>query len=226
MKILIIDDHPVVREGLVAVLGQLAPDASVLQARDAWEGLQIVKAVCDLDAILLDVMMPGMDGLTAIGEFSRLRPEVPLIVLSSSENPAAIREALRAGALGYIPKSTDPKDIVAAVRSVLDGNIYVPASALRRDVGRADERKSAAPEASPLLTPRQLEVLGLICVGRSNKDIANALDLSDKTVKAHVTTIFKALNVVNRTQAANVARRLGLVPNRSTPGETVASEIG
>jgi DNA-binding NarL/FixJ family response regulator len=225
MKLLIIDDHPVFREGLVAVLAQLAPDSEVLQSPDAREGLRIAGEVGDLDVILLDIVMPGMDGLAAITEFSRLRPEVPLIVLSSSESPASIREALRGGALGYIPKSTEPKAMVAAVKSVLDGNIYVPPSALRRGAGGAREPRPPALETSALLTPRQLEVLGLICAGRSNKEIANALDLSGKTVKAHVTTIFKALNVINRTQAANVARRAGLAPDPSPPGETEAPEI-
>ena len=213
MKLLIVDDHPVVREGLLAVLGNMESVSGILTASDVEEALRTIRAHADLDAVLVDLSMPGVDGFFGIAAFGKLRPELPVIVISSSENPADVRRALRAGALGYIPKSTPARAMMSAVQFVLEGNVYVP-PAVFVGGGGADE---APPPASPMLespaqlTPRQLDVLRLIGEGRANKEIAAALDLSDKTVKAHVTTIFKALGVVNRTQAANSARRLGLI---------------
>ena len=163
--------------------------------------------------MLVDLSMPGIDGFSGIAAFGKLRPELPVIVISSSENPADVRRSLRAGALGYIPKSTPARAMMSAVQFVLEGNVYVPPAVfIGGESADAPETLAAnVPETPSQLTPRQLDVLRLICDGRANKEIATALDLSDKTVKAHVTTIFKTLGVVNRTQASNAARRFGLI---------------
>jgi two-component system, NarL family, nitrate/nitrite response regulator NarL len=209
MKLLIVDDHPVLRAGLAAMLQQLGADTLVLQACDAAEGLATVQAHADLDAVLLDLMLPGMDGMTAIREFGKRRPDVPVIVLSSSEDPVDVRRALASGALGYIPKSARPETFLSALRFVLDGNVYVPplmlaASEMQRGSG-------APPQALSRLTERQVEVLKLLCRDLSNKEIGRQLGLSDKTVKAHITAIFRTLNVVSRSQAVSAARRAELV---------------
>lgn len=211
MKLLIVDDHPIVREGIAAVLARAGPDTVVLQARDASEALRLVDAHADLDVVLLDLSMPGMDGHSALPEFGRRRPELPVIVLSSSEDPRDIKRALGAGALGYIPKSSTAQTLLPALEFVLSGNVYVPPSLLRE--AGAPGAPTAAPPAkgAARITGRQGEVLKLLSAGRSNKEIARDLALSDKTVKAHVTAIFRALDVVNRMQAANAARREGLV---------------
>ena len=201
MKLLIVDDHPVVREGLATLLTQAEPGVSVLQAADPAAALTIAAAHPDLDLVFLDLMMPGEDGVAAISLFGRRHPQLPLLVLSSSESPRDVRDALAAGALGYVPKSAPPRTLLAAMRMVLSGEIYIPTLM----AGRASD------SPADRLTPRQTAVLELVCEGASNKDIARCLSMSEKTVKAHVTAILRLLNVVNRTQAARAAAAAGLI---------------
>jgi DNA-binding NarL/FixJ family response regulator len=211
MKLLIVDDHPVLREGLAALLRQAGPETDVLLASDAGEGLLLVEGHADLDAVVLDLMMPGMDGWRAITEFGRKRPELPVIVLSSSEDPQDARKALALGALGYVPKSASRHVLLSAIRIVLDGDLYVPPLVLNAPAD-PDDRRSGRPEPNAArLTGRQIEILTMLSKGQPNKTIAATLDLSEKTVKAHITAIFRALNVVNRTQAAAVGREVGLI---------------
>src|SRR5687768_15150885 len=126
MKVLIVDDHPVLRDGFSALLQHAGPDNMVLQARDANEGLALAENCPDLDVIVLDLEMPGMKGLQALAEFGRKRPDVPVIVLSSSEDPQVVRESLASGALGYVPKSASQNVLLSAIRLVLNGDLYVP----------------------------------------------------------------------------------------------------
>jgi DNA-binding NarL/FixJ family response regulator len=212
MKLLIIDDHAIVREGLAAMLRQASVDTLVLQARDGADGLSMAALYPNLDAVFLDLSMPGMDGMAVLREFSKRHPQLPVIVLSSSEDPEDVRRALSLGALGYVPKSDQPQTLLLALQLVLAGNVYVPPLLLRQTAGRADhsyDRRASDSQTS--LTQRQTEVLKCMCEGLSNKEIARALALSDKTVKAHITAIFKALGVVNRTQAALAAQQRALV---------------
>jgi len=212
MKLLVVDDHPVLREGLVALLRQGRPDAEVLQARDAHEGLGLVDLHEDIEVVVLDLVMPGLDGLEAIAEFGRRRPALPLIVLSSSEDPHMARQAIAQGALGYVPKSADPRTLLSAIALVLNGELYVPPLILNGGgAARPPPRLGDGETDVGQLTERQVDVLRLISDGQSNKAIAIALDLSENTVKVHVTAIFKALRVINRTQAANVGRSIGLI---------------
>lgn len=212
MKLLVVDDHPVLREGLAALLRQGRPDAEVLQARDAHEGLGLVDLHEDIEVVVLDLVMPGLDGLAAIAEFGRRRPALPLIVLSSSEDPHIARQAIAQGALGYVPKSADPRTLLSAITLVLNGELYVPPLILNGGgAARPPPRRGDGETDVGQLTERQIDVLRLISDGQSNKAIAIALDLSENTVKVHVTAIFKALRVVNRTQAANVGRSIGLI---------------
>lgn len=211
MKLLIVDDHAIFREGLAALLLQAGPYSEVLHAGDAMGGFQIAETTHDLDAVLLDLTLPSMNGLAAIAEFGRRRPELPVVVISSSENPQDVRRALATGALGYVPKSANPGTLLSALQLVLAGEIYIP-PLLLNECGSGD---SAAEMASvpepPRLTERQIEVLRFIVQGLSNKEIGRELGLSEKTVKVHISNIFKALNVVNRTQAASAAARLAPV---------------
>lgn len=208
MKLLIVDDHAILREGLVALLRQFDQGADVLQAADTAEGLRLVDAHPDLDAVFLDLNMPDQGGMEAIPVLARRCPRLPVIVLSSSEDPGDVRRALKSGACGYVPKSASPRNILSALRLVLAGEIYVPPLLL--DVA-ADGPPHAPAEASERLTERQTEVLRQLCRGLTNKEISRALGLSEKTTKSHITAIFKALGVVNRTQAAAAARRVGIV---------------
>jgi DNA-binding NarL/FixJ family response regulator len=213
MKLLIVDDHAILREGLVALLRQFEQGADVLQASDAAEGLRLAEAHPDLNAVFLDLNMPDQSGMDLIPVFAKRCPQVPVIVLSSSEDPRDVSLALKSGAFGYVPKSASPRNILSALRLVLSGEVYVPPLMLDLAPPLAGESGQAMSEASGRLTERQTEVLRQLCRGLSNKEISRALDLSEKTTKSHITAIFKALGVVNRTQAASAARRAGIVPD-------------
>ncbi len=212
MKVLVVDDHPIVRDGLATLLRQIGPDTAVLEAGGAAEALALVAQHADLDVVVLDIVMPGLDGMQAIAEFGRARPELPVIVLSSSEDSQTVRQALAQGALGYVPKSASRHTLLSAIQLVMSGEIYVPALILGEipSAQMAPVREEAN-RGALTLTDRQIEVLRLIAEGRTNMTIAFELGLSEKTVKAHVTAIFKAMNVLNRTQAAMVARENGLI---------------
>jgi DNA-binding NarL/FixJ family response regulator len=212
MKLLIIDDHPVVRDGLAALLRQLGPEVTVLLAEGVSQGLGLADVHPDLDVVILDLMMPGSDGFGALHEFGRLQPQLPVVVLSSSEDPRDVRRALASGALGYIPKSAPPRTILAAVQFVLAGNVFVPTLMAQDTASTRDQAADHGfPKSGVSLTSRQIDVLRLLCEGRSNKEIGRTLGVSQKTVKVHVTAIFKALNVANRVQAAAVADKAGLI---------------
>jgi two-component system, NarL family, nitrate/nitrite response regulator NarL len=212
MKLLVVDDHPIVRDGLAALLGRLGPDTVVLQVGDAARALAMAVEHADLDIVILDIAMPGMDGLRALSEFGRVRPELPVIVISASEDARDAREALAKGALGYVPKSASQHTLLSAIRLVLDGDLYVPPLILgETPLSPASDPRGAAAPAGSVLTRRQIDVLKQLSQGKSNKSIALEFGLSEKTVKAHVTAIFKALNVINRTQAAAAGRDAGLI---------------
>jgi DNA-binding NarL/FixJ family response regulator len=197
MKLLVVDDHSILREGVAEILRQIGPVTEVLQAPDAASGLALAATNPGLDAIILDLNLPDSSGMDAIGPFAKFGP---VMILSSSEDARDVRKALARGAMGYVTKSMGAKTLLSALQLVLSGNIYLPpllADLPPEPVGNSG--RSA-------LTARQLEVLEAVGRGLSNKDIGLQLDLSEKTVKHHITAIFRALNVVNRTQAVNAAR--------------------
>ncbi len=208
MKVLVVDDHALVRQGLAALLVGRGRVSTVVHAGDVAEALGMIDAHPDLEAVLLDLRLAGEDGVAAVGEVALRRPDLPVLILSSSEDPADVRRALDGGALGYVPKSASPETLIAAVEAVLAGEIYVPAfmvGAPPPPAGVAD------------LTPRQREMLVAVANGLSNKEIALKHGLSEKTVKVHVGAIFRTLSVTNRTQAATAAVAAGLIPQRRSP---------
>lgn len=211
MRILVVDDHPVLRDGISAVLLQEGTETEVLQAGSGAEAIGLIEGHEDLDVVLLDLRMPGMSGLAALTELRRTRPGLPVIMLSSSEDPQDARDAFAHGALGYVPKPASRYALLSAVRLAINGDRYVPALMLEANPEAAADPPIQRGDAALSLTLRQLEVLRLVCDGRPNKVIASELGLSEKTVKAHVTAIFKALQVVNRTQAAAAAQKVGLI---------------
>jgi DNA-binding NarL/FixJ family response regulator len=208
MRFLVVDDHPLLREGVAAALRQFDPAAEVLQASNGAHALALIEQQTEpLDLVLVDLCMDELNGLQTVQRLQQLHPGLPSIVLSSSEDPADVRQALRAGARGYCPKSAGFSTLLAALRLVLGGEVYVPP--LMAAVALPPEAASA--QADRLLTERQLTVLRLLCAGQPNKVISRELGLSEKTTKAHVTAIFKALGVVNRTQAVLAATSRGLL---------------
>jgi two-component system nitrate/nitrite response regulator NarL len=214
MKILIVDDHAVLREGLAALLQQLSPKVTTFEAGNASDALALVDEHPDLDVLLLDLMMPGIDGLQALSAFLKKRPTLRVIVLSSSEHPADVRKALVAGALGYVPKSAGQRELMSAIQMVLQGGVYVP-TLLLNEVADGAQTRQIPPDnkRGSALTARQIEILTFISEGHSNKSIAAILGVSEKTVKTHITAIFKELKVVSRTQASVAGRKAGLIPS-------------
>jgi len=215
LKLLIVDDHPLFREGLSAALKASGNGIDVAQAADVREGLALAEAQEEFDAVLLDIALPGMNGLVAIREFRLRCPFLPVIVISALDNAANARRALSAGAAGFIPKSTPTEAVLRALREILAGDVYLPSSLLAGDSTRPDRApfppvSGGAPEPG-MLTVRQIEVLTCLCRGKGNKEIASDFGLSVKTVKTHISAIFKVLGVVNRTQAVITAQRMGVL---------------
>jgi len=208
MKVLIVDDHSLLRAGITALLKQESPDAIVVEAADGEQALALARSNPDLDAVLLDLQMPGLGGRSTLEEFGRRHPGLPVVILSSTEDAEEVRWALANGALGYVPKSASAKTLLGALQLVMRGDIYVPPLMLDGPQRPGPARAADRIDLSFRLTGRQIEVLRLIQRGLSNKLIARELGLAEKTVKVHVTSILKTLNVVNRTQAVGAMREL------------------
>ncbi|WP_343866286.1 response regulator transcription factor [Caenispirillum bisanense] len=227
MKILIADDHELFRDGLRLVLGELGPDLQVIEASSYDQTLEIANREDGLDLVLLDLVMPGMPWNEGLGAVKRRLPKVPVVILSASEERRLVLEAVRLGAAGFIPKTSSSKVMLSALRLVMSGGVYLPPALIDESavVGRNAEPVHAdlSLDAAPL-TPHQREVLALLGQGKSNKEIARILNLSEGTVKLHVTAILKALNVSNRTGAVVAASRLGLT-SLKTDGEPLQDRL-
>lgn len=216
MKILIVDDHPLIREALQHVLAQLGETVELLDAGDTPTALAVLERHPDIDLILLDLSLPGLSGIDALDLLREQQPAIPVVVLSATDDQETVLSALDRGAMGFIPKTSSNQLIVNALRLVLSGGIYVPPQAVSHHGGFAPAAEpprlsSHPPSHSDLgLTERQAEVLALMVQGKPNKVICRELNLAEGTVKIHVTAILKALNVSNRTQAVIAASRLGI----------------
>lgn len=216
MRILLVDDHTLFREALLHVLEQFDSTAVVIEAATAREAIRMAAHYHDLDLILLDLALPGLNGLSALPELHELRPTTPLVILSASEDSIDVRQALEGGALGYIPKSSSSHEMITALRLVLAGEVYVPPvmlAALEGLEAVSVQVTAASVEEGGVdgLTPRQLEVLRLMAQGLSNKGICKRLNVAEGTVKLHVTAIMRALNTCNRTQTVIEATRRGWI---------------
>ena len=214
MKILVVDDHPLILEALKQVLRDLHPDIEVVEARDAQQAVEQTAAHVDLSLVLLDLTLPSTHGLELLGTLRRDSPDTPVVVLSATEDRDTVLRAINDGAMGFIPKTSRTEVLIAALRLVFSGGVYLPPSVFAGPVHAASEPHAPAPASrSPKevgLTERQSQVLALLVQGKSNKLICRALDLAEGTVKIHVTAILRALNVSNRTQALVAVSRLGL----------------
>lgn len=212
MRVLIGDDHALFREGLRRLLEHLSPDLICDEAGTFEEICELCTAHPDMDLILTDLKMPGWPGFSAIRRLRELCPDTPVVVVSGSEEPADVRAVIEHGAAGYIPKASSARVMMSALNLIFCGGVYVPPTAVR--LAPSETAVAAAiPEQNgtnggvagavdqALLTPRQWEVFNLLRQGKSNKQIANELGLSEGTVKIHVTAILRALGVRNCTQA-------------------------
>lgn len=212
MKILIVDDHVLVRQGIVALFGQLYPDSEVVQASNAAEAIALAEAE-ELSLVLLDLTLPGDDGFDLLARLTAKLPETPVAVVSASERAEDIAKAYRNGAKGYIVKSSSAEVLSHALPIILSGETYVPAAALDALSNPAALTPEAATvPGAPSLTPRQREILILIAEGLQNKEIAEQLNTVEGTIKVHVKTILEKLGVGNRTFAVVKGIRMGLIP--------------
>ena len=206
MRILLADDHPLFREGVKPVLEKLDPAAEVIEAVDFPSAFEAMRHGGEMDLALMDLYMPGMSGIDGVIRFRAMFPDIPLVILSASEQLDDMQKPLAAGALGYINKSSSSDMILGALRRVLAGGVYTPPSLLDGD----DDEAAAAAAAAvgkryPALSGRQIEVLRHLAKGSSNRQIGEALDVTEGTIKLHVAAIFRILKVNNRTEAVLVA---------------------
>lgn len=213
MKILVVDDHVLIREALRGVLKELAGEATIIEAPDSRRAMQCLSEHPDLELILLDLYLPDRSGFDLLAELRERWPAISVVVLSVSTDRDDITRALELGALGFIPKSARREVMLSAFRLIFAGGIYVPPEVFGRPqpAPTMPAQSGQPPSVAELgLTERQMEVLVLMMQGKSNKLICRALDIAEPTVKNHVTAILKALKVSNRTEAVIVAGALGL----------------
>jgi DNA-binding NarL/FixJ family response regulator len=209
MKVLLVDDHVLVREAMRGVITQLQPDASVMEAATCRDGLSVVQQHADVGLVMLDLNLPDRNGLDALEELRDRYPATAVVMLSGANDRESVSAALAKGALGFIPKSASREVLVSAIRLVLAGGIYIPPEILDSNPVTAPAPEVSRRSATELgLTPRQLDVLALMMEGKSNKLICRTLHLAEPTVKNHVSAILKALGAANRTEAALAAAKL------------------
>jgi DNA-binding NarL/FixJ family response regulator len=218
MKILVVDDHVLIRDAVRGVLKELKGDADVLEASDCRQAMALIAENADeLGLILLDLNLPDRDGFSALSEVRERYPAISVVVLSGQADRSTVVKALDLGALGFIPKSGQREVMLSALQLVFAGGVYIPPEILSRETSITPEAgpkpsTGRLPCASPSdlgLTERQIDVLALMMQGKSNKAICRVLDLAEPTVKNHVTAILKALKVTNRTEAVIAVRELG-----------------
>ncbi|MES3040144.1 MAG: response regulator transcription factor [Pseudomonadota bacterium] len=218
MKFVIADDHPLFRDALKRTVAGLFPNAVLIEA-DSTASLQTqleqthLERTAEPDLLLLDLHMPGSSGFSGLVHVRARYPALPVIVVSGNEEPSVMRRAIAHGASGYIPKSSSLDDMAQAISAVLDGDVWLPASAA------GAQQTHLAPDEVDIaqrirdLTPQQFRVLMMLADGLLNKQIAYELNVSEATIKAHMTAILKKLGASNRTQAVVAAARLQLDPS-------------
>jgi DNA-binding NarL/FixJ family response regulator len=210
MKILLVDDHVLLREALRGALLELEGGAAIFEASDCRETMRFVEKHPDLDLVLLDLNLPDRDGFGVLAELGERYPSISVVIMSAVQDRDNVLKALDLGAVGFIPKSAGRKVILGALQLVFSGGIYIPPQALSRpgpptpavpSSGATAAARAAASPADLGMTERQLDVLALMMQGKSNKAICRVLNLAEPTVKNHVRAILKALKATNRTQA-------------------------
>jgi len=210
MKILMADDHALFRDGMRYVLQQLSDSLELLEVNNFPECLKVAAQHPELDLVLLDLNMPGSDGARSVSYFHQRLPHIPVVVVSGEDAFANMEKVMDYGASGFICKSSTSHTMLAALRLVLSGEIYVPPEIFRQHSAPVVDKRTQNTNSYGL-TPRQMEVLEHICAGMSNKEIASHTHLAEGTVKIHVAAVYQTLKVNGRLEAVRVAERLGLV---------------
>ena len=214
MRILVVDDHALVRRGMSYVVKEGFPDAEVVEAESATVALEALHANADIDIALVDVRMPDLDGLELLRAIKAEWAGIPVIMLSTYENAPYVKRALADGASGYLLKDATPEDLSQAINVAMSGSGNVLSPRVIQNL--FDEQLGGTNENGRRneysLTQRENDILARLAEGRSNRDIAQSLFLSEKTVKAHLAAVFRKLGVTNRTQAAMMAVQMGVGP--------------
>lgn len=211
MKILLIDDHALFRDGVLMVLEGLGQGVETYEASSYEEAESLLHKYKDIDLILLDLGLPGIGYLDALSAILEHSPASSVVVLSADDDYKIVETSLLAGARGYIPKSSSAKIMLNALQLIIAGGVYVPPEILHRSRLESVQVFSNKCGMKEKLTPRQGEVLQQLAEGKSNKEIALALVLTESTVRAHVASILKALNANNRTQAVQLATKMSWI---------------
>ena len=215
IKVLMVDDHALFRDGMRYVLQQLADEVEVIDSGNLVDGMKQAASNPDIDLALLDLNMPGSSGVKSILEFHQSNPGIPLVVVSGSDQREDIEKVMEYGAMGFISKLSSSKIMLGALRMVLDGGIYLPPQLLQQamvglDQGGNDKRSVRGNKN--WLTTRQMQTLQLLAEGLSNKEISDRMNLAEGTVKIHTAAVYQALRVNSRLEAVSAARRLGFLP--------------
>jgi DNA-binding NarL/FixJ family response regulator len=215
MKILIVDDHALIRDALQGLLKKLKRGAVVLEASDSRQAMDLIAGHSDIGLVLLDLNLPDRDGLSVLAELRERNPAIAVVMLSAIQERATVMKALDLGAVGYIPKSARREVMMTALQLIFAGGVYIPPEILAREETASSvalQQRNDRPIVSPSeigLSERQLEVLAQLMQGKNNKTICRVLGLAEPTVKNHVTAILKALKVTNRTEAVIAVNELG-----------------
>lgn len=228
VRILLIDDHDLFREGLKYLLHVLDDKVQYYEAGSLNDALRLADEA-PFDLVLLDYYMPGVNGMEALEKCREVFESATLVVVSGEEDPRIIRQTIDQGASGYIPKSSSRESLVEALRLVLSGGIYLPGSALKplSQMQALEQLQQVAAQSDVMITQlsrRQFEVLMKAVQGKSNKTIARELEISDHTVKAHLSVAFRVLGVQNRTEAVYATAKLGIQPDQIARYEEVVGQ--
>ncbi len=215
MRILVIDDHKLFTDGLKFLLRQLAENIELIITNDSKSGLAEIESNPDFNLLLLDIHMPKSDGLSILRYIKQKKILIPTVIISATEDIHSIQLALNLGALGFVPKSYNGTELLDALRSVNDGNQYIPLSVLKKMNRLKEEQSEYIGEQKPYtqfgITKRQLDVLALMEKGYTNEKIADTLFLSKNTVKSHVTALLGSLQAENRTECVRLGRKHGIL---------------
>jgi len=209
MQVLIVDDHPLLREGVGLLLGQFDSNLQAAGAGSLGEALALAGSIESLGLILLDLDLPDVDGFGGLAAIRKACPGVPVVILSADQDPATIVACIDRGAMGYVTKSSSTDVFRAAMRLIASGNVYIPPDALRL-LSHDHGGPSPGLSLEQALSPREMQVLRALIQGASNKLIARQMGISEPTVKFHVSNLLKRLRVQNRTQAVIAAARAGV----------------
>lgn len=219
MDILVADDHQLFIDGIRHILYKLDSNVTVTESNSAEQAIEIIESGKEFDLILIDLSMPGMNGMSILKRMHERKIWLPLVIVSAEEDVRTIKSALEIGALGFIPKSHNSQQMLSVLRNILDGEIYIPPE-IQKQIDNLETRR---PPTDALnngslknsgITKRQFEVLQLMAQGYSNKQIASTLFLTEHTVKAHISGLFTALKTRNRTECVQMAERKGILDNK------------